>query len=168
MVPWRLAEEMAGTRFTCWAVAAVTFFARPHPHRRPRSLVATTVGQSLQADALRRNGRGPRLARGVRSLPTTAAVLGNPVMRYAGDISYGVFLYHLVVLDAVMSLLDNQLWSGKVIQVLPLTLAGAVLLATLSFRFLERPVTRRAHRTPAPAPRVVSHREDVDVPVATG
>ncbi len=47
-------------------------------------------------------------------------------MRFAGDISYGVFLYHLVILDGVMNLLDNGLFSGKVLQVLPLTLVGSV------------------------------------------
>lgn len=167
--PWWLAEEMGRHPFTCWAVAAVAFFAALTPIAGPRSLVASTVGQSFTKQTLYVVMAVALVWPAVfgRS-PTTAAILGNPVMRFAGDISYGVFLYHLVVLDAVMSLLDNQLWSGKVIQVLPLTLAGAVLLATLSFRFLERPVTRRAHRTPAPAPRVVSHREDVDVPVATG
>ena len=82
----------------------------------------------------------------------TEAVLGNRVARFAGDISYGVFLYHLVVLEFVMDLLDNPPFQGKVLQVLPLTVAGSVAVATLSFRFLERPLIQWAHRyRPRPA-----------------
>ena len=104
---------------------------------------------------------------------TVSAVLGNPVMRFAGDISYGVFLYHLVILDGVMNLLDNRLFSGKVIQVLPLTLAGSVVVAALSFRFLERPLTARAHRVGRARPRQPSAGDTpveppVQAPATTG
>ena len=98
-----------------------------------------------------------------------SVVLGNPVMRYAGDISYGVFLYHLVILDGVMNLLDNGLFSGKVIQVLPLTLVGSVVVAALSFRFLERPLTRRAHRVSLARSRRPRDEEPaLQAPAATG
>jgi peptidoglycan/LPS O-acetylase OafA/YrhL len=144
---WWFAEELGRRPFTCWALAAVAFFAAMTPIAGPRSLVATTIGQSftkqtlyvIMAMALAWPAVFGRSA-------VTEAVFGNPVARFAGDISYGVFLYHLVVLEGVMHLLDNPLFTGKVIQVLPLTLAGSVAVATVSFRFLERPLIQRAHR----------------------
>jgi peptidoglycan/LPS O-acetylase OafA/YrhL len=78
--------------------------------------------------------------------PVTTALLGNRAMRYAGDISYGVFLYHLVVLRWVVSALGLPLFAGDLVQVLPLVLAGSVLLAATSRRFLEDPILRWAHR----------------------
>ena len=62
--------------------------------------------------------------------------------------------------------LDNQVFNGRVIHVLPLTLAGSVVLASVSFRFVERPITTWAHRrrTPRPAPQP----EPDEVPVPTG
>jgi len=50
------------------------------------------------------------------------------------------------VLQGVMWLLDYSLFTGDVVQVLPLTLVGTGVLAALSYRFLERPLIRRAHR----------------------
>jgi len=155
--PWWLAEELGRRPFTCWALAGVTFFAAMTPIAGPPSLVASTSGQSytrqmlyvIMAMAL----AWPAI---FGRSPVTEALLGNPVARFAGDISYGVFLYHLVVLEGVMDLLDNQQFTGKVLQVLPLTLVGAVAVATVSFRFLERPLIQRAHRyrprAAAPAP----------------
>lgn len=78
--------------------------------------------------------------------PVTSALLGNRFMRYAGDISYGVFLYHLVVLRWVVPALGLPLFSGDLVEVLPLVLAGTVILAATSRRFLEAPILRRAHR----------------------
>jgi len=153
---WWLAEELGRHPFTCWAVAAVTFFAALAPIAGPRSLVASTIAQSVTKQTLYVLMAVALTWPAVfgRS-PVTEAVLGNPVMRYAGDISYGVFLYHLVILDGVMHLLGNAMWTGRVVEVLPLTLAGSGLVAALSFRFLERPLIRRAHRVrgrrPAPA-----------------
>ena len=164
---WWVAEEIGRHPMTCWAVAAVAFFAAMSPIAGPRSLVASTVAQSFTKQTL-------YLVMAIALVwpavfgrsPVTAAVFGNPVMRFAGDISYGVFLYHLIVLDAVMALLDNPLWTGKVLQVLPLTLAGSVALAAVSFRFLERPAIGRAHQAPRPEPSPETHPRDL--PVATG
>ena len=144
---WWLAEELGRRPFTCWAVAAVTFFIAMTPIAGPRSLVGTTIGESFARQTLyvvmAMALAWPAI---FGRSPVTEAVFGNPVARFAGDISYGVFLYHLVVLEFVMDLLDNQQFTGKVLQVLPLTLVGAVAVATVSFRFLERPLIQRAHR----------------------
>ncbi len=150
---WWLAEEIGRRPLTCWALAAVAFFAAMTPIAGPRSLVATTEGESVTRQTLYVVMAMALAWPAVFGrTPVTEAVLGNRVARFAGDISYGVFLYHLVVLEFVMDLLDNPPFQGKVLQVLPLTVAGSVAVATVSFRFLERPLIQWAHRyRPRPA-----------------
>jgi peptidoglycan/LPS O-acetylase OafA/YrhL len=152
---WWLAEDLGRHPFTCWAVAAATFFVAATPVAGPRSLVASTVAEAVTKQSLYLVMALALVWPAVfGNAPLTRAVLGNRVMRFSGDISYGVFLYHLVVLDGVMVLLDNEVFTGRVIHVLPLTLAGSALLATVSFRYLERPIIQWAHRRPLrePAP----------------
>ncbi len=58
----------------------------------------------------------------------------------------GVFLYHLVVLEWVVTALGLPVFTGSLVQVLPLVLAVTVAIAALSRRLLEEPVLRWAHR----------------------
>ena len=58
-----------------------------------------------------------------------------------GEMSYGVFLYHLVVLDLVFRWTGWQLFSGGgFLPVFVLTLAGTVVVAAVSYRLMERRV----------------------------
>ena len=49
---WWFAEERGRRPFTCWALAAVAFFAAMTPIAGTRSLVATTIGQSFTKQTL--------------------------------------------------------------------------------------------------------------------
>jgi peptidoglycan/LPS O-acetylase OafA/YrhL len=117
------------------------------PLAGPRSLRSDTAGQAVTKGVLYAVAATALVWPAVfgRS-PMTLALLANRPMRYLGDISYGMFLYHLLVLDTVMRLLGYAVFTGQVIQVFPLTAAGAAVLAALSFRFLERPFIRLGHR----------------------
>ena len=160
---WRLAEELGARPMTCWLMALVIYFVAMTPIAGPRSIVVTTTAESVTKQTLYLAVACALVWPAVfgRSA-VTDAVLGNPVMRYLGDISYGVFLYHLVVLQGVMALLDQPLWTGRIINVLPLTLMGSATLAALSFRFLEHPIIGWAHRPRperSPWPRLPRRRE---------
>ncbi len=145
--PWWFAEELGRSPLTCWTLAVLAYFIALTPVAGPRSFVATTTAQAVTKQGLylvMAVGLIWPLVFGRSTLAAT--VFANPVMRYLGDISYGVFLYHLIVLDGVMNLLGNVLWTGRIVTVLPLTLLGAGLVAAVSFAYLEKPFIRAAHR----------------------
>ena len=84
-------------------------------------------------------------------VPAAAGVraLGVWPLRKLGEISYGVYLYHLLVLSllARWGLGEWEEYIHPYVLWPVFALAGSVLLATLSWRLVERPLMRR--RVPA-------------------
>lgn len=74
------------------------------------------------------------------ALPAQASPLLRP-LRYLGEISYGIYLWHLPVLLTLTQLPGT---TGE--RLMWLTLAGTLSLAAFSWHFFERPFVRRAHR----------------------
>ena len=111
----------------------------------------------------------PLVAPGMRSR-TVDAVMGNRPIVYLGRISYGVYLWHFAVMHIYLQ--SDTLFRGETAMILEIygsvgfwelqlvTLAGSVLLATISYYALERPLSawterrlaRRAARRPATVP----------------
>lgn len=82
--------------------------------------------------------------------------LGSRPMRWLGDISYGVFLYHLLALLVIVRLFDSPPFTGHFWTLTGATLAVTIPLAWLSYRYIESPLSRlvrtRTARSPAAAP----------------
>lgn len=117
----------------------------------------------------------PLVAPGMRSR-TVDAVMGNRPIVYLGRISYGVYLWHFAVMHIYLQF--DTLFRGETAMILEIygsvgfwelqlvTLAGSVLLASISYYLLERPLmawterrlarraARRATATSASAPLV--------------
>lgn len=74
------------------------------------------------------------------------AALGSRPARLLGDLSYGVFVYHLVVLALVERAIGHKPFTGDFLVLWPLTVVGSVLVAWVSHRYLEEPIMRRARR----------------------
>ena len=77
-------------------------------------------------------------------------LFANRPIRYLGDISFGVYLWHMPIVLAILPMLPENFDSATkfwllLVSVLPLTL----LVAGLSYRFVELPFLRRkpAHRS---------------------
>ena len=95
---------------------------------------------------------------------TWASVLASPVMVYLGTISYGIFLWHLVLLRIIQQGLGLPVFSGGFWIVWPLVMCASTAAAAASWFLLERPVLRWAHhafpgesqqqRSPTPQSRV--------------
>lgn len=175
---WAWAETLGGHPLTCWSLSAATLLLTLTPLAGPRAIGAGTAGQGVTKAVLYAVLAASIVWPAVfgRSR-VTMAVLANRGSAYLGTISYGVFLYHLLVLNGVMVLLGNPLFSGQVVQVFPLTVLGSLALAALSFRILERPMIRLGHRRtrqsvvpdvqPAAQPSGVRSRPDDVTPATT-
>jgi peptidoglycan/LPS O-acetylase OafA/YrhL len=96
----------------------------------------------------------------------TKAVLGSGVARWLGTISYGLFLWHPFVLEMIYQVTGRPEFTGDVLPTYLITVAGAVLLAALSYYVVERPFLRLGHRRSGPPPRATESQSATAVPTA--
>lgn len=167
---WRAATTIGASPGVCWTLAAGLFLITATPIAGPY-----TVGFITTTQALVRNLLYAALAMlivwpAVFGPGTWAnAVFANRPMRKLGDLSYGVFLLHLVVLVGVMHLLGYELWTGSATAVFLVTGLGSVALAALLHRYVEQPVNSLRRLVPArprPAPAVGADAEGSSEPSA--
>lgn len=91
-----------------------------------------------------------------------ARALSSPLMQRLGTVSYGVFLWHLLLISVIANALGLGVFGGGFLILWPLTVAASVAVAAVSWRFLEKPILRRSerpssqplppHQAPSPAP----------------
>ncbi|RYY08962.1 MAG: acyltransferase, partial [Cytophagaceae bacterium] len=97
-------------------------------------------------------------ATGSLFLPAKSIIrLESPLLAYLGRISYGLYVFHLLVIRGVWQLclsyhirLDTV---GRALALLGVTLGLSVVVSGLSFRYFERPfLTLREKLTGRPRP----------------
>ncbi len=66
-----------------------------------------------------------------------AAIYGNPVLRWFGDRSYGIYLWHWLVFMLLRPSIDVQ-WPDEITHVVRIALV--LIIAELSYRYLELPI----------------------------
>lgn len=140
-------------------VAAVVWLLASTPLAGPRGLEPASAGQALAAEVLYGLVSASLLlaatTRGLTEVLTESPVAG--LVRWLGDISYAVFLWHVLVIQVAFAALDLQLFAAPFVLTLVLVTVLSVGLAHLSWSLLERPVLALAHRRrhaplPRPAP----------------
>jgi hypothetical protein len=150
---WRIAEQLATAPLTCWAVAlglfavATTPLAGPRAFEAPADMWAVVLKNLLYAGvatflllpAIFGAGPGSWLRRVFASRPA----------RWLGRISYGIFLWHLLVLRGVSALLGDPVFSGSWLAVFSMTWLGGVAVAAVSYYLVERPALRLKGRVSA-------------------
>lgn len=107
----------------------------------------------------------PWLILNVAANPRGILSLDNPVLDYLGTISYGIYMLHMVAIYATSALFKaTTWWKGSFVLYCvgyySLALGLAVLLAHLSYRYLESPFLRlkdRRFSRLVPAPGAVDH-----------
>jgi peptidoglycan/LPS O-acetylase OafA/YrhL len=67
----------------------------------------------------------------------------HPVMTWLGQISFGVFLWHPMLMETAIRVLRIPPFTGKFWLILVLTLASSLVAGTLSWKYLEEPAQRR-------------------------
>ena len=73
---------------------------------------------------------------------------GAGLLSGAGDVSYGLFLWHVLVLQVLFTTLHLRLFHAPFALVLIVTLVVSLALARLSWRVVEAPAIRWAHCLP--------------------
>ncbi|MEU9828400.1 acyltransferase family protein [Micromonospora chersina] len=74
------------------------------------------------------------------------ALLGHRVVLFLGRISYGIFLWHLLALEACFRLLGFTRMNSSFWVLLAVTLALTIPVATASYYLIERPARRLRRR----------------------
>jgi peptidoglycan/LPS O-acetylase OafA/YrhL len=134
---------------TCWAAAAVLLWLTATPVAGPLTLEPIPGLAALVKEAAYAVIGSLLLLPAALGDPRTgglAGVLAHPVSRFLGRISYGVFLWHLLVLRGVYAVTGWEPFSGRLGIAIVLTVAGSVAVATVSWVAVERPALRRAER----------------------
>jgi peptidoglycan/LPS O-acetylase OafA/YrhL len=151
---------LANAPGVCWCMAlALYWMATTEYLGGPYSLDGATVGQGMFKHFTYSIVAFLLLLPAVIGDPTAPwrqhAV--SPVMRWLGQISFGVFLWHPLLMELIRDALDYPVFGGGFWVTLILTLISALFVATLSWRFIEEPAQRRFRngfrRTAARAPR---------------
>ncbi|MDQ1599750.1 MAG: hypothetical protein QOD68_1224 [Actinomycetota bacterium] len=149
------AADFADRPGTVLLLAAALAALAVTPLAGPRTLSPSTAAESVVKEVA--YGLVALLVVGAAlvAAPATpmARLLACRPARWCGRVGYGVFLWHLLVLDGVMGLLGVPLFGGDVLPVAALTVAGSLAVAALSWTLLERPLLDRLSRP------VSSHRD---------
>ncbi|WP_083450170.1 acyltransferase family protein [Luteipulveratus mongoliensis] len=159
VVPW----STGGTRSswlqllrspsTCLLGAGVVYLVASSPLAGPRDLSAPSVGHAVTKELLYAVLAGLLLAAALAPTPEAsigAAIGRHPATHWLGDVSYGVFLWHVLVLQVVYLSTGRDLFSGSFWWVLLPVVGLTVAAASLSAQLVERPVLAWAHRATAP------------------
>jgi peptidoglycan/LPS O-acetylase OafA/YrhL len=153
--PGRVLQELARAPGWCWAAALLVFWIACTPVAGERGFVSLTAHEALTREVLYGVAAllllvpvvaGPRTGGAVRTaLQSRPAVL-------LGQISYGVFLWHLVVLEVLQRALGLQEFRFPFVPVLLAVLVVTFAVATVSWVLVERPLLRLVDRRLAARP----------------
>lgn len=147
--PWvvRALESAASDAWTCLVIAVSLFAITVTPVGGAYDFTPTAPVQTMLKHWLYLLAAFFLLLPGVlRGGRAWTAALSRGVPHRIGLISYGVFLWHLVLLRSLMPALGIPFFSGRMLVVLVADLAATLVVATITYRLVERPAQRWAHR----------------------
>ncbi len=139
-------SALASAPWTCWAVSAFLLWIASTPIAGPLSVYpAPTSGESIVKHLIYLVAAVflvlPLV--GGEQVPRAAtAVLANPVSRYLGKISYGIFLWHMAVIEVWLRVSDTPEFGGRFWATYSVTILGSVAVASASYYLIERPFQR--------------------------
>src|SRR5262249_52411944 len=126
----RLGQDLAG----CWILATALFALACTPVAGPRLLLSPD-GWQAGAKVVLCGAAGAfyvlPLVFGPEREGWARRQLTGPVPFWLGEISYGIFAIHMLVLNLVFRALDLQVFHGRFLTVAVLTLGVTMVLATI-------------------------------------
>ena len=140
----RLADDAA----TCLIVAVALFLLASTPIAGPYTFGEGSASQAFMRHYLYLGAASALLLPGflgTEGWGTWRAMLASPLMSYLGKISYGIFLWHLFVLETGSRLLGIASFNGWFWILWPMTVVGSVAFAHASYVLIERPAQEHSH-----------------------
>jgi peptidoglycan/LPS O-acetylase OafA/YrhL len=143
--PVRVLHALGSSLATCWSAAGGLFWIATSTVAGPISLTFPTPGQAVTRSVLYLGVATLvvlPLVFGDQTRGPTRMMLGSPPARFLGEISYGLFLFHVLVLAVGYRSLGMAPFTGNLVLVLLGTwLVGAALATAVHF-LVERPLRR--------------------------
>ncbi|GGS79731.1 acyltransferase [Planobispora rosea] len=149
----RTARAVTASWGSCWSVAAIAFGFAASPVTGVRFLGVENLWTGLFELALYGIVAVALVAPVALSAPDDTPLnrfLSGRIMRYLGKISYGVFLWQFVVLFLWYEMTDQEPWTGNFPVNLVAVTFFTVVLADLTYRFVEEPARRLGSRRRLP------------------
>jgi peptidoglycan/LPS O-acetylase OafA/YrhL len=143
--PVRLLHDIGSSLATCWAGAAALFWIATSTVAGPETLTAPTPAQAVVRNLLYLGIAALvvlPLVFGDQTRGRMRLVLAGPAARFLGEISYGLFLLHVLVLAVGFRALGMAPFTGNVVAVWIGTWLIGVALATAVYLLVERPLRR--------------------------
>lgn len=136
---------------TLTLLAVVLWLVAATPLAGPRGVEPSTALESLAAEVLYGLIAACLLLAGTARGATEALVTSPAAgaVRWLGEISYPVFLWHVLVLQVLFAAMDLRLFDAPFVPVLVLVTVLSVGLGHLSWTLVESPVLDRTHRATA-------------------
>ncbi|WP_344590534.1 acyltransferase [Actinomadura vinacea] len=143
----RVCRTVADSWPACWTGAALLYVIASTPATGPLDLVTQDVVWTSLLDLVVSGLCAAAFVAPVALAPPghrpLQAILGNPVMRFLGRISYSLFLWQMLIIVGWYEWTD-RVFRGDVATDLPLLLAASIAAATVSHHLVERPAQRLA------------------------
>jgi peptidoglycan/LPS O-acetylase OafA/YrhL len=150
-----LCRAVADSWAACWTAAAMLYVVAATPATGPTTM---QVPDAFWTSTLRLIVYGLLAAALVAPValapadhPALGAILGNPVMRLLGRISYGLFLWQMLIVVSWYEV-THRVFRGNILTDFPLMAAASIAAALLSYYLLEKPIQALARRSGRKAP----------------
>ena len=146
-----LADEVGRNWIICWSLAAIVFALAMTPVAGNHASASLTPFEAMARNVLYAVIATAVLVPGVFGPQDSGVVhrlMCATVPAYLGTISYGIFLWHLILAKPAIALTGHRIFAGGSVPVLTVTLLLAVAAAALSYHLVEQPVMRLKNRVP--------------------
>ncbi len=147
--PGRLLADLATAPGLCWTAAAALLWIACSPIAGGRGLVSFTPSEAVVREVLYGLVAVLLVAPLVAGPPrggAVRAVLQSRTGVWLGQVSYGIFLWHKLVLELLVRGFDLEIFSFPFWPVLVAVVLGTLVLAWASWHLVERPLLELVDR----------------------